>query len=87
MHDMREVLTKGTVVNERQTSVSDLLNMLAEGWAVQPPIYRMPSPFNRRVHVYRMVLWRDGRPRVASVGDSAEMRRFVADHGLKQESL
>ena len=74
-------------MHERQAAFAELMAMLADGWTVEPPVYRMASAFDRKATVYRMVLWREGRPHVATVRDGPDIRRFVADHSLKQESL
>jgi hypothetical protein len=37
--------------------------------------------------VFRMVIWRAGRPQVATVHDGSEIRQFLADRRLRQETL
>ena len=70
-----------------QRSFAELMRKLNEGWRIEPPVYIMADPMHRDHIVFRMVIWRDGRPQVATVHDGPEIRQFVADRRLRQESL
>ncbi len=70
-----------------QHSFAGLMSKLDAGWQIEPPVYVMADPVNRSRLVFRMVVWRDGRPHVVTVGDGAEIRQFLADRRLTQESL
>ena len=68
-------------------SFAELLRQLHDGWHVEPPVYAMKDPMQRARSVFRLVLWRDGRPHVLTVCDGADIRQFIAERGLQQESL
>jgi hypothetical protein len=70
-----------------RSTYEDLLLKLDEGWHIEPPVYVMTDPVQRNRTVFRMVIWRDGRPQVASVHDGAEIRQFLAERRLRQEML
>jgi hypothetical protein len=70
-----------------QHSFGGLVRMLDEGWQIEQPVYVMADPLKRSQLVFRMMAWRDDRPRVITVRDCAEIRQFLADRGLKQQSL
>ena len=71
---------------EHQT-LAALQRKLDEGWQIEPPVYVMADPAHRSRIVFRMVLWREGKPRVASVRDCPEIRQYLADRRLRQEAL
>ncbi len=52
---------------------------LAEGWAVEPPVYAMTDALRRDRRVLQFILWRDGRPRVVTVDDTPGVRDWIAD--------
>jgi hypothetical protein len=66
---------------------TNLLRKLAEGWRIQPPVYVMTDPLQRDRVVFRMALWCDGRPQVATIPDGPEIRQFIADRALDQQRL
>jgi hypothetical protein len=70
-----------------RNSVAGVIHRLDEGWQIEQPVYVMADPAQRGQIVFRIVLWRDGRPQVVTVGDGAEIRQFVADRHLRQEPL
>lgn len=74
-------------VSAGQHSFAGLMNKLDAGWQIEPPVYVMADPVNRSRTVFRLVIWREGRPHVVTVGDSPEVRQFLADRRLAQESL
>jgi hypothetical protein len=70
-----------------QHSFAALVRKLDEGWQIEQPVYVMADPLRRSQLVFRMMVWRNGRPHVITVRDCAEMRQFLADRRLKQQSL
>ncbi len=66
---------------------AELLQQLGEGWQIEPPVYVMSNPIHPGQTVFRLVLWRHGRPKVASVPDGPEIRQFIAQRQLRKESL
>lgn len=68
-------------------SYADLMHRLAEGWRIDSPVYVMNDPLQRGRLVFRTVLWRDGRPQVATVPDGPEIRQFIAERALAQQRL
>jgi len=67
-------------------SFTELMRKLGDGWQIEPPVYVMADPTDRSHIVFHFVVWRAGRPQVATVRDGAEIRQFVADQHLRQES-
>jgi hypothetical protein len=70
-----------------QHSFAGLMNKLDSGWLIEPPVYIMADPADRSRRVFRLVLWRNGRPHVVTLGDGPEIRQFLAERRLMQESL
>jgi hypothetical protein len=68
-------------------SFQELMRKLEEGWDIKPPVYVMGDPGHRDQIVFRLAIWRDGRPKVATVPDGDDIRRFIAEHHLAQENL
>jgi hypothetical protein len=68
-------------------SFAELMQELDAGWQIGPPVYVMVNPVQKNKTVFRMVLWRDGRPRVVSVPDGPDIRQYLLDCHLSQESL
>ncbi len=64
-----------------------LQGALAEGWAVEQPVYAMNDPVRPKQIVYQFILWRDGKPLITTVEDSAEIRQFIEERQLKLERL
>jgi len=78
--------TAGNDPVDHQTFL-DLMRKLDECWQIEPPVYIMTSPSRSNQVVVRMVIWRDGRPQVATVPDADDIRQYLADHDLRQENL
>lgn len=68
-------------------SFAELVRRLEEGWEIKPPVYVMNDPGHRERTVFRLAIWRAGRPEVATVPDGEDIRRFIAEHHLAQENL
>ena len=68
-------------------SFSELMRKLEEGWSIKPPVYVMNDPGHRDRIVFRLAIWRDGRPQVATVPDGADIHQFIAENHLEQENL
>lgn len=54
-----------------------LQSALGAGWTVEPPVYLMSDPTRRERAVLQFILWREGRPRVATVEDSPAIRDWI----------
>jgi hypothetical protein len=81
-------LTRGKAsVAASHSTFDDLMRKLDEGWQIEAPVYVMADLTQRNRIVFRMVIWRAGRPQVATVHDGPEMRQFLADRRLRQEAL
>jgi hypothetical protein len=78
--------TKPAVVGN-QESITGLVRQIGEGWQIEPPVYVMRHPLQRGMYVFHFVLWREGRPRIVTVQDSPEARRFVSERRLSQEPI
>jgi len=70
-----------------QQTLAALQRQLDQGWQIEPPVYVMADPAQRSRVVFRMVIWREGKPRVATVHDCPEVRQFLADRRLRAEAL
>lgn len=68
-------------------SFVDLQRKLDAGWTIEQPVYVMADPGHRERLVFRLMLWHDGRPQVVTVRDGADIRQFLANRHLTQESL
>ena len=73
--------------DDTEDSFTALLDKLSEGWEIEPPVYVMTSPSQRRQVVFRIVLWREGRPSVTTVRDCPQIREFITQRRLRQEPL
>jgi len=71
------------------SSYAQLVQMLDQGWCIEPPVYlRPPWRTNSRRHdTYHFVLWRGQRVNLVSVADSPEIQSFLAEQGLSVDRL
>ena len=58
-------------------NLADVQSALADGWEVEPPVCVTTDPLRRRRALLQFILWRDGRPRVASLEDGQDLRRWI----------
>ena len=73
------------------SSYIHLVEMLGQGWQVEPPIYVRPrwrsSLRARKDNVYHIVLWRGGQVHLVSVLGCPEIEQFLLDRKLVVDRL
>jgi len=73
------------------SSYTHLVEMLAQGWQIEPPIYVRPrwrsSLRLKREKTYHFVLWQGDQVNLVSVLDSADIQRFLTENQLAVDRL
>jgi hypothetical protein len=63
-----------------------LVELLGQGWKIQPPVYVRPrwrsGEVSQKRDTYHFVLWSGNRVSLVSVGECAEVEELLTNSGL-----
>ena len=73
------------------SSYAHLVEMVAQGWQIEPPVYVRPrwrsSLRLKKGNTYHFVLWQGDQVNLVSVLDSADIQRFLTEKQLPVDRL
>ncbi len=85
------VITQAVGVGPVYSSYAQLMNMLAQGWQIEPPVYVRPRWRSRmrlkKESTYHFVLWRGDRVSLVSVVGCPEVEQFLDSNKLAVDRL